>query len=96
MTARKRKVLAVASLLQRNHSRSFGIAHPLRASAWSDQVARAITLKQIDRSGVEFAALASTDLQEVVVGEAESEADQPSENAIEDFLNGGRGAEFWC
>jgi hypothetical protein len=59
----------------------------LGSSAGSYQEALATQLEQIDGSGKQLAAFASTDLEQIVVGEPKAEPNQESECAIEHFFN---------
>ena len=87
------ELLALASLLQRDFSGGFGVADPLRSSARGDQIFLAVQFYEIDGSGVEFAGFSSADFEEVVVGETQAETYEESEDAIEEFFNGGGFAE---
>jgi hypothetical protein len=85
--------LALASPLQGDFSGGLSVSHPSGSPARGDQVTPAIAFQQIDGDRAELAGFASADFEQVVVGEPNTEADVESEDAVEDFLAGGRFAE---
>ena len=87
------KFLAPPSLLQCDFSRRFGVADPLRSSSWRDQVAFTVQFQKIDGSREELAGFASANLEKIDVRRAQTEADEESERAVEDFFDGGGFAE---
>ena len=80
------KALAEAALLERDFSGGLGVAHLLGASARRNQKSLALHLQQVDRGGVQFAALAPAHLQQVVVPQSQAESDQEAEAAVENAL----------
>ena len=72
----KSKSPPLPPFLQGDFSGGFGIEDPLRPPAAGDKEAPAPELQQIDWRGVCPPRLASADLQQVVVGQADAEADQ--------------------
>jgi len=87
------KFLARPSLLQCDFSRRFGVADPLRSSSWRDQIAFTVQFQKIDGSREELAGFASANLEKIDVRRAQTEADEESERAVEDFFDGGGFAE---
>jgi len=85
--------LAGASLLERDFSGGLGVSHPLSSSPWSDQITLAVHFHEIDWSGVEVAGFSAADFEQVVVGEAQAETNEKSENAVEDSFAGAWFAE---
>src|SRR5437773_8679660 len=78
--------LAPHALAQRDlpaHARG---SHPLRFPAPRHQEAPSAVLEDVDRRRVEPAALSAAHLQQVVVGERETEADEYPEETAEDAL----------
>src|ERR1700728_272776 len=76
-----------ASLLQRDFSRRLGVSHPLCSSARRDQITLAVQLQQIDWSRIDLPTLSSANLQQVIVGEPQTKADEESEKTVEDFFD---------
>ena len=89
------KPLPEASLSQRGLSGSLGVAYPLRASAWRDQVALAVQFEQVDGRRIQLARLASTHLKQIVVLQSETQANKKSEGAVKEALNLSWLSKFW-
>lgn len=80
------KFLAITSALECNFAGGFGVANPLGASAWRDQILLAAHLQDINRSTKQLTRLAPANFEEMDVRRAKAESDEESDSAIEEFL----------
>ena len=76
----------LASFFQCNFSRGFGVADPLGTSARSHEITLVIHVQQVHGSSEQFAAFTSPHLKQINVGWADTEADEKSECAVEEFF----------
>src|ERR1700722_14374883 len=81
------KSLPGASFLQRHFASRFGIAHPLRPPPRSNQKPLSSKFQKIDRGREQAPAFTPAHLQKIIVGKAESKANQESKDPVEDALN---------
>jgi Zn-dependent protease len=86
------EVLAGSSLLERDFSRGFHVAHPLRAPARRDQVALAPGPRQphdeqVDGRGVDASRFAAAHFQKVIVLQPQAESNKESERPVEELFN---------
>ena len=89
------EALAGSSLLERDFSRGFHVAHPLRAAARRDQVALASGPrqphdKQVDGRGVDASRFAAAHLQKIIVPQPQAESNEESKRPVEKLFNRSR------
>src|SRR6185295_8510811 len=79
--------LPLASPLERDFSRRFRVAHPLGAASRGHQEPLSAEFEQIDWRGIDLPALAPADLQQIIMGKAQSQPHQRSEDPVENALD---------
>ena len=87
------KFPAIAASAQHDFSCCFSIAHPLRASTRSNQVALAVQFEGIDRGHVQLSTLSAADLEQIDVSRSDAPSDKSTESTIKDLFDGGWLAE---